>query len=108
MPWEEKTDKKQIIRRYRLNIIDIIQMLRQITGKKTIQFRGIQTAVLQTIQDNKSSVIAIIQTDKEKSILFILPVFAESSRITIVIVLLILLYKDIIQQYQILDILYIL
>ena len=106
--WEEKADKKQIMQRYRLNTIDIIQILRQIISKKIIQLCEIQAAVLQTIQDNKNPVIAVIQTDKEKNILFILPVFAESSGTTIVIVLLILLRRDIIQQCQILGILYIL
>ena len=104
MPWEEEVNKRQIMQRYRLNTIDITQILRQMTGKEIIQFCGVQAAVLQAIQNNESPVIAVIQTDREKSILFILPVFAESSRTIIVIVLLILLYRDIMQRCQILDI----
>ena len=101
-------DKKQIIQQYRLNTIDIIQILRQMTGKETIQLYKIQAAVLQTIQDSKSSVVAVIQTDRGKSILFILPVFAEPSRTTIVVVPLISLCGDIMRRCQTLDILCIL
>ena len=74
------------------------------TGQKTIQFRGIQTAVLQAIQNSESSVLAVIQTDREKNILFILPIFTESGETTIVVVPLLSLCGDIIQQYQILGI----
>ncbi|KAE8334250.1 hypothetical protein BDV24DRAFT_156976 [Aspergillus arachidicola] len=54
--------------RYWLNTIDITQALRQMTGNKTIQLRGVQAA-----------------TGGGKSILFILPAFTEPSR-TIIIV----------------------
>ena len=48
-----------------------------------------------------------MRTGRGKNILFILPVFAEPSRTTIVIVPLILLHRNIMRQCQILDILYI-
>ena len=106
--WEEEADERQIMRRHRLNTMDMTQVLRQIIGKETIQFCGVQAAALQTIQDGESSVVAVIQTGRGKSILFILPVFAEPSGTTIVIVPLILLYRDIMRRCQILDILCIL
>ena len=77
------------------------------TGKETMQLCGVQTAVLQAIQDSESSVVAVIRTDREKSILFMLPAFAEPSGTTIVVVPLILLYKNMIQRCQILGILYV-
>ena len=40
-PWEEETDNNQIIRQHRLNTIDMTQALRQMTGQKIIQFRGV-------------------------------------------------------------------
>ena len=104
VPWKEKADNSQIMQQHCLNTIDITQILRQMTGQKTIQFRGIQAAALQAIQDGESPVLAVIQTDREKNMLFILPVFAESGEITIIVVPLLLLCGDIIQQYQILDI----
>ena len=79
-----------------MNTIDIIQALRQITGQKTIQFRGVQAAVLQTIQDGKSPVLAVMRTDRGKSILFMLPAFTEPGKTTIVVVPLLLLRRNII------------
>ena len=104
-PWEEKADDSQIMRRHRLNTIDITQTLRQITGQETIQFRRVQAAALQAIQDGESPVLAVIRTDRGKSILFMLPVFAEPGGTTIIVVPLLSLRGDIIQQCQILDIL---
>ena len=40
-PWEEEADDSQIMRRHRLNTMDITQMLRQMTGQEAIQFRGV-------------------------------------------------------------------
>ena len=104
IPWKKETDDSQIIQRYCLNTIDITQTLRQITGQETIQFRGVQATVLQIIQDGESPVLAVIQTDRKKNILFILPVFAEPGETIIIVVPLLSLRGDIIQQYQILDI----
>ena len=102
--WEEETDDSQIIQRHRLNTINITQTLRQIIGQEIIQFRGVQTAALQAIQDSESPVLAVMQIDRKKNILFILPVFTEPRETTIVVVPLLLLCGDIIQQCQILDI----
>ena len=79
-----------------MNTINITQTLRQMTGQETIQFCGVQAAALQAIQDGESPVLAVMRTDREKSILFILPVFAEPRETTIVVVPLLLLYRDII------------
>ena len=103
-PWEEKADNSQIIQRHRLNTMDITQTLRQITGQETIQFCRVQAAALQAIQNSESPVIAVMRTDREKNILFILPVFAEPRKTTIVVVPLLSLRGDIIQQCQILGI----
>ena len=94
--WEKETNKNQIIQQYRLNIIDITQALRQITGQETIQFCGVQTAALQAIQNSESPVLAVIQTDRKKNILFILPVFTEPGGTTIVVVPLLSLHGNII------------
>ena len=101
-------DNSQIIQQHCLNTMDITQTLRQMTGQEIIQFRGMQTAALQAIQDGESSVVAVMRTGKRKSILFMLPVFTESRETTIVVVPLLSLRGDIIQQCQILDILCIL
>ena len=77
------------------------------TGQETIQFCGVQTAALQAIQDSESPVLAVMRTVGEKSILFMLSVFTEPGRTTIVVVPLLSLRGDIMQRYQILDILYV-
>ena len=104
MPWEEEADDSQIIQRHCLNTMDMTQALRQITGQETIQFRRVQTAVLQAIQNSKSPVLAVMRIDRKKNILFILPVFTEPGETIIMVVPLLSLHRDIIQQCQILDI----
>ena len=103
-PWEEEADDSQIMQRHCLNTMDMTQTLRQMTGQETIQFRGVQAAALQAIQDGESPVLAVIRTDRGKSMLFILPVFAEPGETTIIVVPLLSLRGDIIQQCQILGI----
>ncbi|KAB8226971.1 helicase C-terminal domain-containing protein [Aspergillus alliaceus] len=74
------------------------------TRFKIIQFRGIQAPALQAIQDNKSPMVAVISIRKDKSMLFILPVFAEPGGVIIIVILLISLYQDMIWQCQTLGI----
>ena len=103
-PWEEEADDSQIMRRHRLNTMDMTQTLRQMTGQEAIQFCGVQAAALQAIQDSESPVLAVMRTGGGKSMLFMLPVFAELGETTIIVVPLLSLCGDIIQRCQILGI----
>ncbi|KAB8199117.1 hypothetical protein BDV34DRAFT_218315 [Aspergillus parasiticus] len=62
--------------------------LSHMTGMISYFHKRKQTATLQAIQDGESPVITIMQTDGKKSILFMLPVFAEPGRTTIIMILL--------------------
>lgn len=104
VPWEEEADERQIMRRHRLNTMDMTQVLRQMTGKETMQLRGVQAAALQAIQDGESPVVAVMRTGGGKSMLFMLPAFAEPSGTTIVVVPLISLRGDMMRRCQTLGI----
>jgi superfamily II DNA helicase RecQ len=72
--------------------------LKAIVGPKA-QFRGMQEGVLRAIMAQKSPVVVIIGIGSGKSILFILP-SQYSIGLTIVVVLLILLRKDLRDRYR--------
>ncbi|KAB8226894.1 uncharacterized protein BDW43DRAFT_317346 [Aspergillus alliaceus] len=99
-PWEDKANQGRVMQRHWLNTMDMTAALQQMTGQETIQFRGVQTLVLQAIQDSKSPVVAVMPTGGGKSMLFILPTFAEPSRTTIVVMPLLALHSDIARQCQ--------
>ncbi|KAB8226819.1 uncharacterized protein BDW43DRAFT_305065 [Aspergillus alliaceus] len=106
-PWEDKAEKDRTMQQHWLNIMDMRTALQRITGSEIIQFRGIQAPALRAIQDGESPVVAVMPTGGGKSMLFILPVFAEPGGVIIIVIPLILLRQDIIWRCQALGILYV-
>jgi superfamily II DNA helicase RecQ len=62
---------------------------------KTTEFRSMQKKAVAAIVAEESPVVAVMPIERGKSLLFILLVWAEQGRTTIVIVLLIALRGDI-------------
>jgi late competence protein required for DNA uptake (superfamily II DNA/RNA helicase) len=103
-PWEDEAEESRVYRRHRLNTMDMTSALQQMTGQATIQFRGVQAPALRAIQDGESPVVAVMPTGGGKSMLFMLPAFAEPSGTTIVVVPLLALRSDMIRRCQALGI----
>lgn len=99
-PWEDEAEQGRVMRRHRLNTMDMTSALQQMTGQAAIQFRGVQAPALRAIQDGESPVVAVMPTGGGKSMLFMLPAFAEPSGTTIVVVPLISLRGDMMRRCQ--------
>jgi superfamily II DNA helicase RecQ len=61
---------------------------------KTAEFRGVQKEAVVVMVVGESSVVAVMPTGRGKSLLFMLPVWAEQGGTTVVVVLLIALRGD--------------
>jgi superfamily II DNA helicase RecQ len=61
---------------------------------KTAEFRGVQEAAMAAIVVGESLVVAVMPTGGGKSLLFMLPVWAEQSGTTVVVIPLIALRGD--------------
>jgi superfamily II DNA helicase RecQ len=68
------------------------------------KFRGVQEAAIEAITAGESPVVAVMPTEGCKSLLFMLPAFAEQGGTTIVIVPLIALRRDMNRRCQKLEI----
>jgi superfamily II DNA helicase RecQ len=74
--------------------MDSSKQLKRIMGNEA-EFRGVQREAIDAITAGESPVVAVMPTSRGKSLLFILPAFAEQGSTTIIIVLLIALRGDI-------------
>jgi superfamily II DNA helicase RecQ len=79
-----------------MQLVDVDSKLKKLLGEQAA-FRSIQKPAIQAIIQHKSPVVAIISTEAGKSILFMLPA-SISSRVTIVVVLLVALQFNIKEQ----------
>jgi superfamily II DNA helicase RecQ len=85
-PFESEADEARIDRWQRLRKMDSSKQLKRMIGDKA-EFRGVQKAAIEAI----SPVVAVMPTGAGKSLLFMLPAFAEQGGTTIVVVPLIAL-----------------
>jgi hypothetical protein len=104
-PWEEQAINHQEQRRQQLAAMNMEQSLQRMTGQPELHLRGVQSPVLKAIQDSASPVVAIMPTGGDKSMLFMLPVYAVPGGCTIVVVPLLSLRADLMTRCQALGIL---
>jgi superfamily II DNA helicase RecQ len=89
-PFESEADEARIDRWQRLRNMDSSKQLKRMIGDKA-EFRGVQKAAIEAIAAGESPVVAVMPTGAGKSLLFMLPAFAEQGGTTIVVVPLIAL-----------------
>ena len=77
--------------------MDTAAQLQRIIGKAA-EFRGVQKEAINAIVAGKSPVVAVMPTRAGKSLLFMLPAWAEQGGTTVVVVLLIVLRGDIVRR----------
>jgi superfamily II DNA helicase RecQ len=84
--------------------MDTAAQVQRMMGKAA-EFRGVQKEAIDAIVDGKSPVVAVMPTRAGKSLLFMLPAWAEQGGTTVVVVPLIALRGDIVRQCRKLGIL---
>ncbi|KAL1640735.1 hypothetical protein SLS61_010230 [Didymella pomorum] len=92
-PFESEADEARIERLERLRKMDPAAQLKRMKGKKA-KFRGVQKEAIEAIVAGESPVVAVMPTGAGKSMLFILPAWAEQGGTTVVVVPLVSLRGD--------------
>jgi superfamily II DNA helicase RecQ len=92
-PFESEADEARIDRWQRLRKIDTSKQLKRMMGNE-VEFQGVQKAAMEAIVAGESPVVAVMPTGGGKSLLFMLPAFAEQGGTTVVVVPLIALRGD--------------
>jgi superfamily II DNA helicase RecQ len=92
-PFESEAVEGQFDRRWRLKKMDAASQLRRMMGGNAV-FRGIQEEAITSITSGESPIVAVMPTGAGKSLLFMLPAWAEQGGTTIVVVPLIALRGD--------------
>jgi superfamily II DNA helicase RecQ len=92
-PFESEVDEARIDRGRRLRKMDSSKQLKGMMDDKA-EFRGVQEAAIEAITAGESPVVAVMPTGAGKSLLFMLPAFAEQGGTTIVVMPLIALRGD--------------
>jgi RecQ family ATP-dependent DNA helicase len=92
-PFESEADEARIDRWGRLRKMDTTAQLQRMMGK-TAEFRGVQKEAIDAIVAGQSHVVAVMPTGAGKSMLFMLPAWAEQGGTTVVVVPLIALRGD--------------
>jgi RecQ family ATP-dependent DNA helicase len=92
-PFESEADEARIDRWGRLRKMDTAAHLQRMMGKAA-KFRGVQKEAIDAIVAGKSHVVAVMPTGAGKSMLFMLPAWAEQGGTTVVVVPLIALRGD--------------
>jgi superfamily II DNA helicase RecQ len=96
-PFESEADEARIERLERLRKMDPAAQLKRMKGKKA-KFRGVQKEAIEAIIAGESLVVAVMLTGAGKSMLFMLPAWAEQGGTTVVVVLLVSLRGDIMRR----------
>jgi len=92
-PFESEADEARMDRWGRLRKMDTAAQLQRMMGKAA-EFRGVQKEAIDAIVAGKSHVVAVMPTGAGKSMLFMLPAWAEQGGTTVVVVPLIALRGD--------------
>jgi superfamily II DNA helicase RecQ len=96
-PFESEADEARIDRWSRLRKIDTAAQLQRMMDKAA-EFRGVQKEAIDAIVAGKSHVVAVMPTGAGKSMLFMLPAWAEQGGTTVVVLPLIALRGDIMRR----------
>jgi superfamily II DNA helicase RecQ len=92
-PFETEAEDGRIDRWVRLRKMDGAAQLKRMMGKEAV-FRGVQEEAIEAITAGESPVVAVMPTGAGKSMLFMLPAWAEQGGTTVVVVPLIALRGD--------------
>jgi superfamily II DNA helicase RecQ len=92
-PFESEADDARMERLERLRKMDPAAQLQRMKGKKA-KFRGVQKESIKAIIAGESPVVAVMPTGAGKSMLFMLPAWAEQGGTTVVVVPLVSLRGD--------------
>ena len=92
-PFESEADEARIDRWDRLRKMNTTMQLQRMMDRST-EFRGVQKDAIDAIVAGESPVVAVMPTGAGKSMLFMLPAWAEQGGTTVVIVPLIALRGD--------------
>ncbi|KAF2175999.1 hypothetical protein K469DRAFT_761469, partial [Zopfia rhizophila CBS 207.26] len=92
-PFETEAEEGRIDRWERLRKMNAVVQLRRMMGKEAV-FRGVQEEAIKAITAGESPVVAVMPTGAGKSMLFMLPAWAEQGGTTVVVVPLIALRGD--------------
>jgi RecQ family ATP-dependent DNA helicase len=92
-PFESEADEARMDRWGRLRKMDTTAQLKRMMGK-TAEFRGVQKEAIDAIIAGESPVVAVMPTGGGKSLLFMLPAWAEQGGTTVVVIPLIALRGD--------------
>lgn len=92
-PFESEADEARIDRWGRLRKMDAAEQLRRMAGERAT-FRSVQKDAIEAVVGGESPVVAVMPTGAGKSMLFMLPAWAEQGGTTIVVVPLIALRGD--------------
>ena len=84
-PFQEEMEEERLHRWKRMRKMDAAEQMRQLLGKEA-RFRSVQEKAIKAIQSGSSPIVAIMPTSAGKSLLFMLPAFAEPGGLTVVVV----------------------
>ncbi|KAF2008251.1 P-loop containing nucleoside triphosphate hydrolase protein, partial [Aaosphaeria arxii CBS 175.79] len=98
-PYEDEADEARVDRWMRMRKMDTATPLQRMMGE-TAQFRGLQKEAIEAMVAGESPVVAVMPTGAGKSMLFMLPAWAEQGGTTVVVVPLIALRGDIHRRCQ--------
>lgn len=91
--FEDDADEERIERRVRLSRMNATTELQRMM-RAEVSFRSVQGEAIEAIQKGQSPVVAVMPTGSGKSVLFMLPAWVEPGGVTIVVVPLRGLRKD--------------
>lgn len=97
--FEDDVEEEQVERRIRLRRMDATAELRRMM-RKEVSFRSVQGEAMEAIQRGDSPIVAVMPTGSGKSVLFMLPAWVEPGGVTIVVVPLKALKKDMIHRCE--------
>ena len=97
--FEDDAHDERMERRSRLQRINAHAELQRMM-RKEVSFRSAQTEAMQAVQRGDSPIVAVMPTGAGKSILFMLPAWAEPGGVTIVVVPLKALRKDMVYRCE--------
>jgi superfamily II DNA helicase RecQ len=98
-PFELDADEGRFQRWKRLRSMDAVQEFKKMV-KKDVGFRGNQEQAMEAIKAGVSPIVCVMPTGAGKSVLFMLPAWAEPGGTTIVVVPLIALRKDMMRRCE--------
>ena len=101
--FEDDADEERVERRIRLQRMNATAELQRMMQKE-VSFRSVQGEAMEAIQKGESPIVAVMPTGAGKSVLFMLPAWVEPGGVTIVVVPLKALKKDMIHRCEMIGI----